>query len=161
MVDDTQTLQHYGAESDWTIHVVDSNPLSELHDWDFDDLSKVEKYVISEDDYSKRTNTFRKFKEEQLKKNPSFMKSKAQLVVDFQKEEAAALVEGQRCETLAAPAGRRGTIKYIGKIPGLGAGYWVGIALDDATGNTNGTVVETAYFECAPDHGVFLRPKEI
>ena len=64
MVDDEKTLQHYGAETDFTIHVIDSNPESQLHDFDFDDLSKVEKYVISEEDYSKKTNTFRKFKEE-------------------------------------------------------------------------------------------------
>ena len=52
MVDDAQTLQHYGAESDFTIHVVDSNPESQLHDFDFDDLSKVEKYVMPEEDYA-------------------------------------------------------------------------------------------------------------
>ena len=51
MVDDTLTLQHYGADSDFTIHVIDSNPESALHDFDFDDLSKVEKYVISEENY--------------------------------------------------------------------------------------------------------------
>ena len=64
MVDDDATLQSYGAEKDFTIHVIDTNPQSVLHDLDFDDLSKVEKYVIPDEKYAERTNTFRKFKEE-------------------------------------------------------------------------------------------------
>ena len=52
MVDEERTLQHYGAEKDFTIHVIDTNPQSQLHDLDFDDLSKVEKYVIPDEKYA-------------------------------------------------------------------------------------------------------------
>lgn len=41
---------------------------------EFEDVSRVEKYTISEEDYEKRDDTFRKFKAEMQKHNPSFMK---------------------------------------------------------------------------------------
>jgi tubulin-folding cofactor B len=59
MKDDTQTLASYGAQSLHIIHVIDSNP-SELID--FNDLSQVEKYKISDEDYKKREGTFHEFK---------------------------------------------------------------------------------------------------
>ena len=53
--------------------MVDSNPSPMFSE--FEDLSKVEKYEISEEQYSKRDDTFRKFKEEMQKKDPNFMKT--------------------------------------------------------------------------------------
>ena len=61
MDDDKKTLHEYECKENYTIHVAYEGPnmLGE-----FEDVSKVEKYVISEDAYKKRTDTFRKFKEE-------------------------------------------------------------------------------------------------
>ena len=56
---------------------------------ELDDVSQVQKYEISEDQYAKRDDTFRKFKEDMKKKDPNFMKkSQQQIPADFQKEEA-------------------------------------------------------------------------
>jgi tubulin-folding cofactor B len=60
--------------------VVDSNPSSILSE--FEDLSKVEKYEISEESYSKRDDTFRKFKEDMQKKDPNFMKTTQSKITD-------------------------------------------------------------------------------
>jgi len=65
----------------------------------WDDVSKVEKYNISEEDYNKRDDTFRKFKTDMQKKNPNFMKPNGDSAYDdFQKEEADAIKVGDRCE---------------------------------------------------------------
>ena len=61
MTDDNKTLHDYGCQDDYTIHVHYTGP-NTVGQWD--DVSKVEKYTISEDDYNKRDDTFRKFKQE-------------------------------------------------------------------------------------------------
>ena len=33
---------------------------------------------------------------------------------------------------------RRGEVVYVGKVPELGIGYWIGIKLDEPSGDTNG-----------------------
>mmetsp|Transcript_29327 Transcript_29327/g.5297 ORF Transcript_29327/g.5297 Transcript_29327/m.5297 type:complete len:82 (-) Transcript_29327:327-572(-) len=65
MLIDNQTLGFYGAQDSYTIHIVDTNPDA----IDLEDDS-VPKYEISEEEYAKRDDTFRKFREEQLKRNP-------------------------------------------------------------------------------------------
>ena len=71
MLDDNKTLHEYQCQDNYTIHVnyTGPNTLGE-----FEDVSKVEKYTISEEDYDKRDDTFRKFKAEMQKHNPNFMK---------------------------------------------------------------------------------------
>ena len=46
---------------------------------------------------------------------------------------------GMRCETIVCTK-KRGTVMFVGKVAGLGAGYWVGIKLDSKDGNSNGIV---------------------
>ena len=70
MDDDEKTLKHHGAQNGFCIHVVDSSTDNILSE--FDDLSKVEKYEISNEDYDKRDNTFRKFKQKMAAENPNF-----------------------------------------------------------------------------------------
>jgi len=45
-------------------------------------LSQVEKYQMSEEEYNKRDDTFRKFKAEMQKKDPNFMKSSGNKIPD-------------------------------------------------------------------------------
>ena len=60
------------------------------------------------------------------KKDPNFMKkSGSQIPPDFQKEEADLIQAGQRCEIIIGQ--RRGEIKYVGKVPELAPGFWVGV----------------------------------
>ena len=61
MSDDAATLGSYGPQYNYTIHVTDTSGAAPMAG-EFDDVSKVEKYKISEADYSKRTDTFRNFK---------------------------------------------------------------------------------------------------
>ena len=63
MQNDQETLQSYGAIDGMCIHVQDPTP-SALQN--FDDVSQVEKYEISESDYAKRTDNFRNFKKQMM-----------------------------------------------------------------------------------------------
>lgn len=154
---DTQTLAHYGPQENYTIHVVDSAPSMLAQ---FEDVSQVEKYQISEEEYAKRDDTFRKFKADMQKKDPNFMKKSGNKIPDdFQKEEASAVAAGQRCQLVIGS--RRGEVKYVGLVPELAPGYWVGVQLDEPTGDSDGKVKGKSYFTVpAAKFGVFIRPKD-
>jgi tubulin-folding cofactor B len=79
MVDPNKTLHDYGCRDEFTIHVHYTGP-NTLGQWD--DVSGVEKYTISEEDYNKRDDTFRKFKEQMMKKNPNFMKPSGESIYE-------------------------------------------------------------------------------
>ncbi|KAJ0392426.1 hypothetical protein ATCC90586_008023 [Pythium insidiosum] len=53
-----------------------------------------------------------------------------------------------------------GVIRYIG--PTLFApGLWIGVELTERKGKHNGTVQNVQYFECAADHGIFIRAERL
>lgn len=67
---------------------------------------------------------------------------------------------GVRCEV--QPGGRRGVVAFLGEIPDLGGGYWVGVKFDEPVGKTNGTTPKgTRYFEAEPGYGGFVRGKNL
>ena len=134
MPDNAQTLGDFAPQENYTIHVVDDSGTAIKNE--FEDVSKVEKYKISEKAYNERDDTYRKFAEN----NPHIMAAKKanQIPEDFCKEEADKMEKDQRIETTIG--NNRGKIAYIGKVTKLGAGYWVGIILDEPYGNSNGVV---------------------
>ena len=137
--------------------MVDSAPASLLSQ--FEDVSQVEKYQISEEEYNKRDDTFRKFKADMQKKNPNFMKkSENKIPDDFQKEDADQVTVGTRCEVIIGS--RRGLVKYVGKVPELAPGYWIGVHLDEPMGDSDGKVKGKIYFDTAAKFGLFIRPKD-
>jgi tubulin-folding cofactor B len=52
--------------------VIDSDDSSLSAQGWLEDVSKVTKYVMSEQDYLARDNTYRKFKEQKLKEDPTW-----------------------------------------------------------------------------------------
>ena len=64
-----------------------------------------------------------------------------------------------RCELVNEKI--RGEIAYIGKVPDLGDGYFVGIQLDEPFGNINGSFNGVKYFDVLDKYGIFKRPDEI
>lgn len=126
-----------------------------------EDVSQVEKYQMSNEEYDKRDDTFRKFKAERQKVDPNFMKvTVAKIPADFQKEEADQVSVGMRCESNIGQ--RRGEVKFVGKVPELAPGYWIGVQLDEPTGDSDGKVKGKQYFEVpgGSKFGIFLRPKD-
>jgi dynactin 1 len=60
---------------------------------------------------------------------------------------------GQKVET---QDGKQGTIRYIGPLH-VASGEWLGLELPDDTGKNDGSVKGERYFNCAPNHGIFVR----
>ena len=102
-----------------------------------EDLSQVEKYVMSDEDYDKLPNTMRKFLTNLRDNNPELF-TKKNLVTDpeYQKDIADTYSVGDRCLILADE--ERGEVTYIGKIPDLGIGYYVGVRTDLPVGINDG-----------------------
>ena len=81
---------------------------------------------------------------------------------DFQGEEAKDIKVNTRCEILIGQ--RRGEVMYVGKVPELAPGFWIGVQLDEPTGDTNGMVMGKWYFKTTDGSvksGCFVRPKDL
>lgn len=66
---------------------------------------------------------------------------------------------GMRCELILEKY--RGVIQYIGEVPELGDGYFIGVTLDEPWGNCDGGVNGVKYFDSFSKYAVFRRPDEI
>ena len=54
----------------------------------------------------------------------------------------------------------KGTVRYVGTTS-FADGIWVGVELREPVGTSNGTIKDVSYFECAPNHGVFVKPTKL
>ena len=43
----------------------------------------------------------------------------------------------------------------------MGAGYWIGVLLDEPTGDSNGTYKGKQYFEAGDKCATFVRPSDL
>ncbi|KAJ4989311.1 CAP-Gly domain-containing protein [Stagonosporopsis vannaccii] len=64
---------------------------------------------------------------------------------------------GQRIETNTH---RTGIVKYVGQIH-VADGAWLGIDLQEPTGKNDGSVRGERYFDCPPQHGLFVKETDI
>ena len=154
--DDTKTLGFYFPEDGMLLHVVDTDPSSISAGGALEDTSAVKKFELSKDEYDSQGGAkFRAFRAARLKKKEGATK----IDDSFQKDEAAALTVGSRCQLVKS--GRRGEIMYVGLIPEIKPGFWVGVKLDEPSGKNDGSVKGTSYFPCEPNFGCFSRPKGV
>jgi len=157
--DGSRLLGSYPIDDGMRLHVVDTFlPV--------DDLSAVEKFEISEDEYSKRSDTVKAFLEKNKlgKYNEEDMQRKMEEKLrEAEAEEALAnsLKIGDRCEVrVPMQPKRRATIMYVGKTD-FKEGWWVGVKYDEPLGKNNGEVNGKRYFECGPKYGGFVKPAHI
>jgi len=162
--DDAAPLGRYPVENYMRLHVVDINPYRQKND--FNDLSKVEKYEIPDEEYDKRTDSVRAFLQKnklgQYKENTGEGTEGGENSLEEQyKHLAKQLNVGQRCRLIQDPSQntveKRGTIMFVGKTE-FQKGYWVGIKLDEPLGKNDGSVNGKSYFQTLPKYGVFVRP---
>jgi len=172
--DPDRKLGYYSPEDGFGIHIIDTNPHSTSAGGWLEDVSLVKKYEISEDDYNKRDGTMRKWiaskksedptwtlqKEMMRRKDPTWTPANEVTDPEFMAQEASKINVGDRCEV--QPGGRRGEVKYVGKIPELNLGFWVGVSLDEPVGINDGSAKGNRYFEClGPKYGTFARPDKV
>jgi len=176
-------LGFYSPQDGWTIHITDLDPHSLAANGGLEDVSLVKKYEISDEDYNKREDNFRKWKRDKMAADPSWtlakevkqnqdrkrMQNDPNFVPEPAKEPitddehmadlAAGMKVGDRCEVTVG--GKRGEVKFVGKIPAIAPGWWIGVQYDEPVGKNDGTVKGARFFECPPKFGGFLRPDKL
>lgn len=199
-------LEHHGLE----VHCVDLNPHSGSKGGQYEDVSLVAKYKMSEEEYNTRKGTLRDWEREQKAKDSTFtlakhakqhremadaqrqhklglalppgffVDSNGTVVRDeeydrdvvtrtpptteddgeYGEESVAGMKLGDRCEV--HPGARRGSVSYVGTVPELGVGYWVGVTFDEPVGKTDGTTKDgKRYFDAMENYGGFIRGKNV
>lgn len=183
--DNTKMLGYYSPESGMTIHVVDLDPHSLSKYGGLEDVSLVEKYRMTDEEYDSRNGTLRQWKREQLALDPNFKykhpvlygteeapESKDGVSEDFEPptiESVEGMKAGMRCQV--KPGDRRGEVMWVGEyqdkakkgfsIPLKARGYWVGVKFDEPVGKSDGTNRGIEYFKAPPKYGAFIRGDKI
>ncbi|TYG74188.1 hypothetical protein E1A91_D04G155000v1 [Gossypium mustelinum] len=135
--DDSRPLGFCSPLGGFRIHIIDLDPSSVTSGGWLEDTSLVEKYSISEDEYNKRSGTFRKFKEQMASQNPSAFRNK--MSDDYMEDLCTNIKVGDRCEV--DPGEKRGVVKYVGRAEALGPGFWIGVQYDEPLGKHDGMLV--------------------
>lgn len=129
---------------------------------EFEDTGNVEKYELSAEEYSKKTNTVQSFlKRNNLGKyNEEEMKKLEEEKAKVHEEESAtakALKLGSRCEArVPGHPPRRGEVKWVGE-SFVKPGFWVGIQYDEPYGKNDGSVEGRRFFTCPDKYGGFVK----
>jgi len=157
--DDEALLGAFPIESHgFRLHVSDS----ELRKGELENVDNVEKFELSQDEYSKKSGTVQDFlKKNKLGKyNPEEMKrleEEKAAQEQKEKEDASKIKVDDRCEVkVPGNPPRRGTVKYVGEVH-FKPGQWVGVQYDEPFGKNDGSVEGKRYFECTQKYGGFVR----
>ena len=144
--DDAMTMGAIGVCDRWIVHVLDSDPNAVTAS--LTDVSTVQKVELSEEAAEARKAEFAAFKA-----------AKAKPVVDDEHlaDVAATIAVGSACSA----HGKRATVRFVGKIPDIAPGWWVGVEYAEAVGKNDGSIMGTRYFACAENMGGFVRPDKI
>lgn len=162
LADENATLSFYKVRNGLTLHVVDTDPHSLSAHGALENVENVEKYVISDEAYNKRANTYRAFRDEKRKTDPTWAATRGTPPhpLDVNDAVTPSIAVGDRAEI--APGGRRASVKFIGKaLEGLPAGWWVGVQYDEPVGKNDGSVRGTRYFTAPQGFGGFVRPSRV
>lgn len=162
--EDSTTVADLGISSYGRIHIHDSRPPTARGN--FNDVSEVEKYEMSETDYEKRNDTVLAWKKQNHlgrfgNSGQPVMQSKESADAELKERKIAV---GRRCRLISAASGdtqeRRGEVKFVGEVPEIKGSqlYWVGVELDEPLGKNDGTIQGKRYFQAKANHGSLVKP---
>uniref|UniRef100_T1IPT7 CAP-Gly domain-containing protein n=1 Tax=Strigamia maritima TaxID=126957 RepID=T1IPT7_STRMM len=158
---DDKLLGSFPIDDGMRIHVIDK-----AHQpGEFEDLSKVEKFELGDDEYSKRQDSARAFlAKNKLGKFSEKSADQEKLKESQLKQEkllADQITVNSRCEVrVPGQMVRRGTVLFVGHVH-FKPGSWVGIKYDEPFGKNDGSVDGQRYFDCLPKYGGFVKPQNI
>ncbi|KAI9319494.1 CAP Gly-rich domain-containing protein [Dichotomocladium elegans] len=160
--DDSRLVGSYPIEDYMRLHAVDTNPHRIKNQ--YTDVSLVEKFELTDEEYRKRNDTVRAFKERN--KLGRFSDEAVQQMAELEQKMQAAfetMKVGDRCEVQLGTESeikRRGTIKFLGTTE-FQPGLWVGVQYDEPFGKNDGSVQGVRYFTAPPKYGGFVRPNKV
>uniref|UniRef100_A0A452V596 Tubulin folding cofactor B n=2 Tax=Ursus maritimus TaxID=29073 RepID=A0A452V596_URSMA len=156
-------LGSYPVDDGCRIHVIDH---SGARLGEYEDVSKVEKYQISQEAYDQRQDSVRSFlKRSKLgrynEEERAQQEAETTQRLNEEKTQASAIPVGSRCEVRApGQPPRRGTVMYVG-LTDFKPGYWIGVRYDEPLGKNDGSVNGKRYFECQAKYGAFVKPSVV
>ncbi|XP_060068793.1 tubulin-folding cofactor B-like isoform X2 [Ylistrum balloti] len=162
---DDALLGSFPVDDGMRLHVVDAT----VRLGEFEDTSKVEKYEMSEDAYSKRSDSVRAFKErnkmgrfkEISPEEQNRLAEEKAKKDEAEKQKAESINIGDRCEVrVPEQPAKRGQVKYVG-LTDFKEGLWVGVQYDEPMGKNDGSVKGKQYFECPDKYGGFVRVSHV
>uniref|UniRef100_A0A8C6YAX7 Tubulin folding cofactor B n=1 Tax=Naja naja TaxID=35670 RepID=A0A8C6YAX7_NAJNA len=137
---DEALLGSYPVDDGYRIHVIDRSGATI---GEYEDVSRVEKFQISDTEYDKRADSARSFmKRSHLgqynKEEMSRKESELEQKLVEEKALAEAIPVGARCEVrVSGQPSKRGTVMYVG-LTEFKPGYLVGIKYDEPLGKHDG-----------------------
>ncbi|RCI16372.1 hypothetical protein L249_2452, partial [Ophiocordyceps polyrhachis-furcata BCC 54312] len=147
------------------LHVGDSRPPGARPN--YTDTSGVDKYVMPEDEYGKKTDSVLAWKKaEKLGRfDPQHDDHHRARLEALDREVGLRGIEiGRRCR-VGGDDGRRGVVRYVGDVAEIpaGRGTWVGVELDEPVGKNDGSIGRSRYWGQPSElkHGVFVRPDRV
>lgn len=149
------------------IHVIDEDPesaVNELSKESGNDDNNTPEFKLSEAEYMKRAESVLQWKKNsqlgRFDPNYQLMQERAQ---QENQMKLSTMKIGDRCRIINIEGERRGVIRYIGKINAIDQGEndWVGIEFDEPVGRNDGSIGGARIFECRPNHGSFVKPKQV
>lgn len=171
-------MSDYALRSGSELEITDTRPPGMRAD--FTDVSKVEKFELPMQEYEALGDSVLAWKRRRgLGRFDPNAKSREEVEAERRAKDENEVKEkgvqvGKRCR-VGRDDGRRGTVRFVGEIEGLGGERevgctWVGVELDEPVGRNDGSVkVETGegkaevkrVFQCKEKFGVFARPEKI
>lgn len=148
------------------LHIVDTNDNSTVHQvQDLDGVCNEDvEFKYSNEDYARKQDSVLRWKADNKlgRFDPDFEQKKLSIIQENMRLSSTMQV-GQRCRIINIQGERRGTIRFIGKIPLLdeGAEVWVGVEFDEPVGKNSGYIDGVKIFDCRKNHGSFVKPKLI
>ncbi|KAK3397231.1 CAP Gly-rich domain-containing protein [Sordaria brevicollis] len=157
-------LQSYPLAPYAEFQIIDLRPPSARPNFN---ATGVEKYVMPEEEYEKKTDSVLAWKKAQKlgRFDPNAPSHEQAKIAAFAREvEERGIEVGKRCR-VGQDDTRRGVIRYVGEvkeIPGS-IGAWVGVHLDEPVGKNDGSIGGTRFWgeESQLKHGVFVRPDRV
>lgn len=133
----------------------------------YTDTSAVDKYVMPEEEYEKKTDSVLAWKKKQrLGRFDPDAPSHEQAKLDALEQEVRrrGIEAGKRCR-VGGEDTRRGLVMYVGAVDEIpsGKGAWVAVRLDEPVGKNDGSIAGKRYWGEPSElkHGIFVRPERV
>lgn len=159
---DSALLGSYPIDSGHRLQVDDPTRSKD----DFENTAGIEKYEMTAEDYSKRTNTVKSFLERNKlgkynEEEMARLEMEKMKIEEEEKAKAGTMKVGDRCQVSVPGAmTRRGEVKFIGETD-FKPGIWIGVKYDEPYGKNDGSVNGKRYFECPDKYGGFVKVENV